>query len=142
MFLVGMALPLLGAFGCFGALSRQLAGAARCGEGLLDPTSDYCVTLGQWRADFGTVSGQCRIRFDYVAGECADGTVLFLHSRGGYDSDARFYDAGSGEFITATSVTDVEEYNLEREPYDCPDPIVTEVICGFHYDIGSPAHLP
>lgn len=123
--------------------------------------AEYCTlqTDAEFEGDFQTAVQEWRSMVEadgcdspvaYIAslytGECADGKV-FISQSGPFTGTVTFYDAESGSFLARTAWGDFIVppcCGVLHWPgrTDCPDAIVTEVICGGAVEAGEQIDFP
>ncbi len=123
-------------------------GAGECVERGIGEFGGYRTTLREWRTSPETI--YCGIEDDYiwaVAGSCRGGAVLILDHGTGFFGVTKYYERNTRRFIGLTTWTDVWDEECQGmgywpEPVDCPNAVVTEVICGTYYEVGDPLYVP
>lgn len=100
----------------------------------IDPeeTDDFAATIENWRAD--SEAGDCASFAAMFVGTCGDGKRFAVQATG-FTGVCNFYDAQSEEFLGTIHWSDFITPPCCARWYwpewiDCPDSVITEVICG------------
>ena len=105
---------------------------------------DYDSELAAWRLGSDEPNG-C-YQYIRMIGECNGGKVLFLHEVPLDSSRTIFFEADSGQFLgredtgsclDLSCVFFCQGHWYYPRPIQCQEGVVTEVLCGTHYQVGD-----